>query len=58
MIRSAILYAIALAFIAYGVRFGPASGWPVNGGELNACAALIVGMIAKVAGHISLGLVR
>ncbi len=45
------LYAAAIAFIAFGVANGPAHGWPVNDSQVNGCAALVLGMIAKVAGH-------
>lgn len=55
---AAALYIFAAACIYFGTETGPAQGWPTNDIELNGCAALIVGMIAKLAGHITLLKVR
>lgn len=48
------LYAIALAAFAAGVDMAPGMTWPNNAIELNAAALLVIGMIAKVAGHVAL----
>ncbi len=48
------LYLAAFALVWIGTTMAPAHGWPVNDSQLNGCAALVLGMIAKVAGHVAL----
>jgi len=48
------LYAFAFAFIWAGVDAAPAQGWPSTSSETNGCAFLILGMIAKTAGHFAM----
>lgn len=46
-----LLYAAAIAFVWIGTLTAPQSGWPVDDRQLQGCAALILGMILKTAGH-------
>lgn len=48
---AALLYVAAFALLWAGVDLAPAHGWPVTDSQLNGCAALVLGMIAKTAGH-------
>ncbi len=45
------LYAFAFVMLYTGVEMAPAMGWPTNSSEMNGCAALILGSIAKTVAH-------
>ena len=47
----AALYAFALLCIWTGTTSAPDMAWPATPEEMNAASLLILGMIAKMAGH-------
>ncbi len=51
ILAMSILYPAAFAFLWVGVQMAPPVGWPTNDVELNGCAALVLGVILKSAGH-------
>lgn len=51
MIAMITLFAFAFAFLWFGSHTAPQTGWPQNDVELNGCAALVLGIIAKFAGQ-------
>lgn len=48
---TAMLYALALAFIWAGSQSAPQTGWPRTDIEMHGCALLILGLIAKGIAH-------
>lgn len=50
-LATAMVYALALAFLWAGTQTAPQTGWPRTDVEMHGCALLILGVIAKGIGH-------